>query len=278
MARRPKSFSIRGYRDGDEEALARLFSSYFADFFGPSPVTGESWREQFRSQGWTGPSVEADNDCVRLAERGGELVGYAVTDYEPIWLSGGALVQELCVAEGAEASEIAEALIEDAEQRARDRGKSFIAVQLAEDDGMAASAAAACGYHVRPDPDQVFMAVVTDLSVFLAEIAGELSRRVSESEFGDWRGSVRLESGEDSSDLHIDNGTVEVRETAEEPDVSVRIEPEALPLLLMARQWPGDLYLEGSLSASASERADALRLLQVLFPRTPLYLPRAQWW
>ena len=283
MSRPSRSFSIRSYRKGDAQALARLFNSYFASFFGHSRVTGVSWREQYRRQGWTGPSAEADRDCVRLAEREGRLVGYAVTDYKPIWMTGGALIQELCVVEEAEAREIAEALIEDAEQRAKDRGKSFIAVQFGEEDGLATSAAAAGGFDVGPNPDQVFMAVVTDLGGFLAEIAGELRRRLGESGFCEWSGTVRVSSGGgdcemQSCDLRIAGGAVEVGPAKGAADISVAVAPEALPLLLTGREWPGDLYLRDQLSVNAAEAQDALALLHVLFPRVPVCLPRAQWW
>jgi predicted N-acetyltransferase YhbS len=283
VSRLSRSFAIRSYRKDDAPALARLFNSYFAGFFGHSRVTGASWREQYRRQGWTGPSVEADKDCVRLAERAGRLVGYAVTDYKPIWMTGGALIQELCVVEGEGAREIAEALIEDAEERAKDRGKSFVAVQFAEEDGLAASAAAAGGFDVGPNPDQVFMAVVTDLVGFLAEIADELGRRLRESGFGAWCGTVRVSSGGDgrerqSCDLRIAGGAVEVGPAKGAADISVTVAPEALPLLLMGREWPGDLYLRDQLSVDATEGQDALALLHVLFPRVPVCLPRAQWW
>lgn len=283
MGRTSKSFSIRSYRKGDEPALAGLFNSYFASFFGHTRVTGASWRAQYRRQGWTGPSVEADRDCVRLAERAGRLVGYAVTDYEPIWMSGGALIQELCVVEEPEAREVSQALIEDAEQRAKDRGKSFVAVQFGEEDGLAASAAAACGYDVLPDPDQVFMAVVTDLGGFLAEIAAELGGRLGESGFCEWSGTVRVSSGGDgcemqSCDLRIAGGAVEVGPSKGAADISVTVAPEALPLLLLGREYPGELYLRDQLSVNAAEPQDALALLHALFPRIPLSLPRAQWW
>lgn len=283
MSRPSRSFSIRSYRKDDAPALARLFNSYFASFFGHSRVTGASWREQYRRQGWTGPSAGTDRDCVRLAERAGRLVGYAVTDYKPIWMRGGALIQELCVVEEAGAREVVEALIEDAEQRAKDRGKSYVAVQLGEEDGLATSAAAARGYDVLPNPDQVFMAVVTDLGGFLAEIAGELARRLGESGFCEWSGTVRVSSGGGecemrSCDLRIAGGAVEVGPVKGAADISATVAPEALPLLLTGREWPGDLYLRDQLSVNATEGQDALALLHVLFPRVPVCLPRVQWW
>lgn len=283
MAGSSTTFSIRSYREGDEELVVRLFNSYVRSFFGPAPLTADTWREQFRRQGWTGPSIDADNDCARLAERKGELLGYAVTDYKPMDMSGGALIQELCVAEGEDAGEVAQALIEDAERRARERGKSFVAIQMAQEDGQAAAASVAREYHVSPDSDQVFMAVITDLPRFLSEISGELSRRLGKSEFASWRGTVRVASSGpgcegQSCDLHVADGAVEVGAAVETPDVTVTAQFEALPLLLLGRQWTEDLYLQDRLSVSARGGLDAVALLDALFPRVPLFLPRAQWW
>ncbi len=278
-----KSFSIRSYRKGDEEALSRLFNEYSAGYFGPGPVTAEAWREQFRVQDWNGPSVEADGDCARLAEQDGELLGYAVTDYDPMWLSGGALIQELCLAEGGEAGEIAEALVADAEERARERGKSFVAIHFPEEEARAAAGSAVRGYHVPSDCDEVFMAAITDLGRFLSETSGELSRRLGESEFRSWRGTVRVAgdiSGRESQscDLRLADGVVEVGPAAEAPDVSATAAPDALALLLMGRHGAAGLYLRDELLVSARGDVEAIALLEALFPRVPAFLPRGQWW
>jgi hypothetical protein len=38
------------------------------------------------------------------------------------------------------------------------------------------------------------------------------------------------------------------------------------------------LYLQDALRVETSDREEALRLLDTLFPRVPIFLPRAQWW
>ena len=67
--------SIRSFREGDEEAIAGLFNRYVRGFSGAASVTAESWREEVREQSWNAPSLDADRDCVRLAERDGKVVG-----------------------------------------------------------------------------------------------------------------------------------------------------------------------------------------------------------
>ena len=293
MGRATRGFSIRSFRDGDEAEIARAYNDYAAKFFGPASLTGKSWRSQFRKQGWTGPSVEGDRDCVRIFEQEGKLLGYAVTHYRPTQMAKAAIIQELCVVPGSSdyegALEIMQALIEDAEARARERGKTVVLLQLSPEDGLALAAAAASGYETRDDLHGVFMATIIDLTAFLSEAAEELTRRLRGSEFRDWSGTMHLSSGELSCTVETDGGAVG-RVTPCPPgpgrdpgsdtgfDISAEIMPEALPLLLMGRRRVAELYLQDALGVKAADRGKALRLLDTLFPRVPIYLPRAQWW
>ncbi len=273
-----ENLAIRSFRDGDEKVLARMFSAWTLGFFGPGPVTAESWRDQFRRQGWNAPSLDADKECGRVAEREGKIIGYAITDYQPFYMPNGALIQELCVAEVEDAQEVAQALIEDAEGRARERGKTHIAIQLPEEGGLVSAAAAAGEYEAPSESDEVFMAIITNVERFLDEIREELGRRIGESDLQDWRGTVRIVSGEQAATLHIESGTVSVAPDSETTDVCAVVDPEALPLLLMGRRRAGDLYRHNDLSVGGSDEIDALRMMEVLFPLMPMYLPRAQWW
>jgi hypothetical protein len=72
--------------------------------------------------------------------------------------------------------------------------------------------------------------------------------------------------------------SIESGEGAREADISVQVEPDAVAPLLMGRVSVEELYLQDALAIAAADREKALRLLAVLFPRLPIYLPRAQWW
>jgi hypothetical protein len=271
------AFAIRSFREGDEESIARLFNQHTASFVGPARMTAESWRQQFRQQTWCAPSVDADPKCVRVAERGGTLVGYAVTDYEPRFRTQSALVQELCVEAGDGSAEIARALLEDVEAEARARAKHVLVLELSAEDGLAAAAAADCDFETAEDGAGVFMAAVIDLKRFLGEIADELTRRLSTGNMCDWRGTVRLSSGDQAAYLRIHGGQVRPLAT-DNPDISAELRWSALARLLLGRMSAAEAYLQDLLSVDAADRAEALRLLETLFPRLPLYLPRAQWW
>ena len=277
MASGRRSVTIRSFREGDEEAIAGLFNEWAKDFVGPALVTPREWRNQYRRRGWSNPSLDADPECVRVAVRGRRIVGYAVTDYKPEWEEGSALVQELCAAEGEGADEIAKALLADAERLARSRGITALSVMTANEDGVALRAAEDLGFETPGGGGGVFMATITNLSRFLAEVQEELARRLRASDFREWKGVVLLRSGDQEGRLRLRGGKVKAGGRAR-PDVSVAIDPEVLPLVLLGQMHVGEAYLQDRLSLSEGDREEALRLLDVLFPRVPLYLPRVQWW
>jgi len=277
MSPRRRDMTIRSFREGDEQVLARLFNAYVGDFLGPIRLTPKAWRAQFKRRNWTGPSLTDDSDCCRIAEAGGRVLGYALTDYQPLWREDTAVVQELCAVDESGAEDVMQALLADAEQRTLERGKSCLVLGLSPEDGLSAGAAVSRGYEERQETE-VFMVLIVDLSGFLEEIAPALSARLAESPLGDWRGSVKILSGDESSGLFCGDGSVAVGPAPDEPDVTLTVRPEALPLLLLGRETIGELYVQDAVSLTAADAAEALSVLDALFPRLPLFFPRAQWW
>ncbi len=278
MPRAEPELCLRSFREGDEEALCRLFNTYVADFFGPIRLTAREWRAQFKQQSWTGPSLTDDAEACRIAEEDGKLLGYAITDYEPNMLDGAAVLQELCTAQGGNADEVARSLVADAERRARERGKFVLVAQLSPEDGRTSAATDARGFVSQLDDGGAFMAAIIGLPGILEEMELALSSRLSGSVFSDWRGRLNISSEDQSAGLDVKAADVSIRPPFDSPDISVAAEPDALPLLLFGRETVGELYLQDCLSVDASDAGEALRLLDVLFPRAPILLPRAQWW
>lgn len=278
MPRAKPELCVRSFREGDEEALCRLFNTYLADFFGPIRLTARRWREQFKQQSWTGPSLTDEADACRIAELDGRPLGYAITDYQPTWQEGAAVLQELCTAEGDDAHEVARSLVADAERRARERGKFVLIAQLSPEDGRASAATDAQGFVSELDDGGVFMAAIIGLRGLLEEMAPALSSRLRSSVFSDWRGRLNVSSGDQSAGLDLKAAGVSIGHPFDSPDISVAVRPDALPLLVFGRDTVGELYLQDCLSVDAPEAGEALRLLDVLFPRAPILLPRAQWW
>jgi len=269
---------IRDFREGDEKEIAAIYGAYMQGFVGPEQLTPKSWRDQYRRQGWSAPSLDADRRRGRVAVVGRQVVGYAISDHAYMWDKDTAVVQELCVREGDDADGIAEALLADAEAQARERGKLAIMLVLSNDDGRALRAARARGIDAPEDGGGVFMAAIIDLAKFLREIEAELTRRLAESRFREWEGSIRLSSGEMKAGLRLRGGKARATAVRGRPRLSVTVHPEALPRLMLGQLAVGEAYLQDWLSIGAAHRAEALAVLDVLFPRAPLYLPRAQWW
>jgi hypothetical protein len=265
-------FTIRSYRAGDEEQIAGIFNGSLAEFAGPFAVTAESWLAQCQPS-WRGPGLKEDPEYVRVAERGGRVIGYTVTDHTNAEAS---FLQELCVAEEADAQAVAEALLDDAEAIARARGRCAVVLATAQEDGLARRAAGECGYEFGPGTS-VFMVAVTNLEALLGELQPELERRLAKSELRAWQGELRISSGAQAAGLRIAGGRVEVGEGVDAA-VSVEVSPERLPQLLLGQAAVGDCYVQDQLSVTAADRGEALRLLEALFPRAPMYMPRAQWW
>lgn len=278
MPRAEPELCIRSFREGDEEALCRLFNTYVADFFGPIRLTATEWRAQFKQQSWTGPSLTDHAEACRIAEVDGKLLGYAITDYRPNMLDGAAVIQELCTAEGDSADEAARSLVADAERRARERGKFVLIAQLSPEDGRASAATDAQGFVSELDDGGVFMAAIIGLPGLPEEMEPALSSRLEDSVFSGWSGRLNVSSGGQSAGLDLKAARVSICPPFESPDISIAVRPDAFPLLLFGRETVGELYLQDCLSVDASDAREALRLLDVLFPRAPMLLPRAQWW
>ena len=277
MSKQVTNLTIRSFREGDEEALARLFNSYTAGFFGPIRVTPAGWRSHFRQQTWNAPSLTDDSDCGSIAESAGRILGYAITDYQPMLMDDGAILQELCVVDEEGAGKVVEALIEDAEKRALARGKSYLVLQPSPDDGLAAAAAQARGFWTQDD-SEVFMVYVADLAGALTELLPELRQRLADSKLRDWRGAVKLTSGDQSCTIVVSGNGIQLAADGRKPDIAARLSPEVLPLLLFGREHIGELYIQDQVTLKAADVEEALRLLHVLFPLLPLCLPRAQSW
>lgn len=274
------ALSIRTFRDGDEQSLAVIFNHHVSAFVGPASVTPESWRQQY-GEAWRGPLLGEDRECFRVAERGGQLVGYAICECPCRMMPELAMIQELSVAEVEGSDEIAGALVADAEARARAAGVPVIVLHTSDEDGLTCRVADALRYERPEETTGVFMAAITDLAGFLTEMAPELSRRLAASPYLDWQGVVHLRTAEMGARLQVEAGHVKVtvgQELASCPIPTFEIAPDLLPPLLFGRISVREAYLQNGLSVEAADKTAALELLDALFPRLPIYLPRSQWW
>ncbi len=183
---------------------------------------------------------------------------------------------ELAILDGPDAETTARALLHDAESRTLARGKSMLSLHLPLELGPVADLCRRLGYDLLPTGG-VFMALVTDLRGFLLELQPELTCRLQDSPLRDFAGALTLRSGDQQATLNLQAGSVEVTDQPDAP-LAFEVAPETLPLLLFGRLAVPQAHLQNQLRVRAEDPWAALRLLETLFPRRPIYLPRVQWW
>jgi predicted N-acetyltransferase YhbS len=270
------ALEIRTFRDGDERSLAEIFNHHVSAFVGPASVTPQSWRAQY-GESWRAPLLGKDRESFRVAERAGQIVGYAICECPCQMMPEVAVIQELSVADLDDADDIARALVADAEARARQKGVPAIILHTSDEDGLTCRVADALGYQWPEETTGVFMAAITNLTGFLTEMEPELSRRLAASVHREWDGRLLIRSGESYAGVRMQQGRVQIDEDWD-AQVAITVCPDALPLLLLGRVSVGPLYLQDEVVLQADDKPAALELLDTLFPRLPMYLPRSQWW
>lgn len=148
---------------------------------------------------------------------------------------------------------------------------------LSPEDGRLDPVKARLGYDGEEESG-VFMARVLDLRRFLREIEPALNARLGESLKKLWQGAVRVTCGEQSAALVCREGKLAVEAEVSRAKITVKVEEAVLPLLLLGREAVGELYVQDMIAIKAPNKMEALRLLDALFPRVPVFLPRGQWW
>jgi ribosomal protein S18 acetylase RimI-like enzyme len=283
MARRG-SLRVRNYQAGDERDIVRLFHAAYGSATGPTKLTAKLWRSMHERGWWNRPSVVEDPECVLVAERGSETVGYLVFHQRSPKASQ-AFLQELCVEPGSDAEAIARLLIEQALAILRRRGVDTVTWMLSPADPFASSLADAFGFEKLLREPTVFMAALVSLASALKELTPTLSKRLRESDFRAWAGSIVFDIGEERASLQVGRGKVRVLgEVPAQATLTVRTEQGTLCRLLMGALRAEEAYQQDWLSLRPieisvdGEARQALELLDVLFPENRWTLPRAHSW
>jgi len=276
--------TIRNYEPGDERDIVRLFHENYGSFTGPVKLTPGRWREMHRQGWWNRPSVVEDPECARIAFRGKRMVGY-ILFHQRMPGEGHAFLQELCVADVPDRERLAHLLLEDALEVLRRRGVDTVTWMQSPVDPLAAGLADEAGFlELRREPT-VFMARVVSLRALLGELASALSRRLRESDFRQWSGTILLQVDEEQAGLKVARGTVTLlARPPAKPSITVRTDQGTLCRLAMGALRVEETYQQDWLPARpiavtvGGEPRRALELLDVLFPENRWSLPRAHSW
>jgi hypothetical protein len=283
MARRG-ALKVRNYQPGDERDIVRLFHAHYGSATGPTKLTAKVWRSMHEQGWWNRPSVVEDPECVLIAERADRPVGYLVF-HQRTPKASSAFLQELCIEPGPEADSIGRLLVERALAILRRRGADAVTWMLSPADPFASSLADAFGFEKLLREPTVFMAALVSLASALKELASTLGKRLRESDFASWAGSIVFDVSDEQAAVQIDRGKVRLLAGATtKPTVTVRTEQGTLCRMLMGALRAEEAYQQDWLSLRPIEiRVDgkmrqALELLDVLFPQNRWTLPRAHSW
>jgi len=283
MAQR-SALTVRNYRPGDERDIVRLFQAQYGSATGPTKLTAKLWRSMHERGWWNRPSVVEDPGCALIAERGGKAVGYLIFHQHRARASQ-AFVQELCVEPGPEADSIARLLVERAVAILRRRGADAVVWMVSPADHFASGLADAFGFEKLLREPTVFMAALVSLGSALRELASTLGKRLRESDFGTWAGSIVFDIGDEQAALQIHRSKLRVlAEAPTKPTLTVRTEQGTLCRMLMGALRAEEAYQQDWLSLRPIEiRVDgkmrqALELVDVLFPENRWTLLRAHSW
>jgi len=279
-----KKLRIRSYQPGDEAEIVRLFKERYGAFTGPTRLTVTRWREMHEQGWWNRPSVREDPESFRVAVRGERIIGY-VAFHQRTHDPGHAYLQELCVAQVADAREVAHRLLDDVVRILRERGVDEITWMLSPRDPWASGLAEGAGFLELLREPTVFMARLVSPDALFRELAGRLGRRLKAGPFSTWSGTVLFDLRDEHSAIACVAGKVEVLpEPPAEPTVKVRTGQETLCRMVLGALRAEEAYQQDRLMVRPLEiavgtgRRRALELLDVLFPQNRWSLPRGHSW
>lgn len=252
---------VRGYREGDEKALIRLFEEMHRPFFGLRKKTAERWqalRAEVRGQ---------DPDFLVIAGDGGEISGWA--GYFKQWVG---LVSEVWVRPCDRRDEIAQALLLLHEAHLLSRGIEKAHFWASPDDRFTSGLLVRNGYTYAEM--RVFMLSILDLQGLLEALLPLFRRRAGGGL--PWRGAVKFEASGQQGALAVGDG-VDVTE-GEEFDVEVATLHGVMERVMAGVLSPWEAYLEGLLTVRPGMTPEIRALLETLFPKAPVFHPADDMW
>ncbi len=255
----PEGVSLRSYKAGDESTLAELGREY----------EGAS-RFQERRRAAPPPP-----DCiVKVAERDGEMIG-AVTCglygeegwVEHIWLKERKSEGRSDEDRQDDRAEIGAALLGRVHAELRELGAKKVGCGRARGPHDVCRALAMAGYWPSK-AGGVWMWGLLDLPKLLAEIASLLERRLEESDFKGWTGSIDLIGERHRARLMFTEGKVSLEDPrGDAPGLVLTCDDDALTRVVRGIETPFEAYLQLRLTIQPQINEQITKLLEALFPQ-----------
>jgi len=242
-----KGVRVRGYRPGDEAAMANLFNACYGD------TVGRSKRR---------PARRSPGSIALLAYRGRKLVAYVTADAR----EDRAWIDELAVANCDDRDEVARYLLASLHGLFVRRGAKSVSVRAR--GGLPTDLLQSLGYASRRSGG-VSMFKLIDLPRFLEEITPLLERRIAKN---DWAGTIVLRGEEHRAALTIRKARVKVRpRLPARPDITLEGSDAAITRIVAGIHSPLEPYLQLDLRITPALNSHVLELLETIFPRVEAY-------
>ena len=256
-----KGFSIRPFRNGDEEALISLFEETYRPFFGLRRKTTRGWRRYSKE------ILEQDPDRIIVAENEERVLGWAGNFNQ--WVG---LVAEVWVRPCENREDVAQALLTHLEDRMVSSGLDEARLWASPEDAFAADLAARNGYAFARQ--RVFMLRILDLPALLRELSPLLNERVADPL--PWQGALKLTTPLQQGRMGV-SGAIKVDPDVP-PDIDLQMSQATLCRILSGTLPPWEAYLLGDLDAGPGMTPDLRVTLERLFPTVPAFHPADDMW
>lgn len=250
---------IRGYEDGDEQAITQLRRTEYGTCFGSRKPDPSAWIRARRE------TLSEDAECALVATQNGTVIAYG--SYFHHWRR---IVCDLCVGECGRRVEVGRALVRALEARLAARSCEYALFSATRDELFLWELLGSEGY--RSERWRVFKVNILDLEALLGELAPVLCARVRTGAHSNWSGTLRIETG-------MRTGVVALGDEPDRADLALSMSESTLTRVLSGCRSAWEAYLRGQLSVTGPALDENVAtLMQVLLPRVPCYHPIDEWW
>ncbi|KPK84627.1 MAG: hypothetical protein AMJ81_05135, partial [Phycisphaerae bacterium SM23_33] len=240
-----KGIRVRGYRRGDEAAMARLFNERYLQ-------TGAVARRR--------PTALGQADLALLADRARRLTGYLVARTH----DDGATIHDMAVAKDRRQHDTAAALVGRLHRDLAGRGVK----QVTARGEFLAPLLQPLGYRGE-ETGGVGMIALLSLPQFLREISPLLERRLARAA---WSGTVSLLGLKHRAALSIHAGRVAaLPRPPRHADINLAGSDETITRIVAGIQTPFEAYLQLDLKIAPALTEKTTQLLETLFPRLEMF-------
>ena len=255
---------VRSYKSGDEVAMARILTAFYADRMDRRPRRAERRRT-------------SGTRLIYLAEKDGELLGYVQAQcFEK---EKNAAITEFCLEpKSSEGSTHPEGFLEDI-------GAAMLCVLHNElvkreykkitwrPEGEAEKNYVRTLFHnfgyTSTDADWVWMFKIINLPMLLDELSPLLSKRLNESDdYTGWQGTISIKGSEHRASLTIKDGEIRVsEEVAEGTGICLSTDDDTITRFILGVITPYGAHLQNQLHIAPTVNSSVIGLLGTLFPK-----------